>query len=108
MAEHTSAARGPAVWWIEEHEERLVDFHQQTLAWVTGLGLDPSRLAPRAAVVQYGDIYELHVDEIPRDEHRGGDRIDPCYPDEQLKQRRIIRVEKDSWPSRPSVVEVAA
>jgi len=95
-------------WHIEENEEHLTGFHEATLAWVRSLGLDPNRLAPRAAVVWHGDCYELHVDEIVQDESGKHDRFDPLNMDNLLKTRKIIPVAKDSWPARPSVTgEVA-
>ncbi len=94
----------PVLWWIESGDDRHAEFYEQTLAWVRGLDLDPSRLRPEAAVVLHNGVYELHVDEIVRNTDRslpGGDRFDPLDEDNLLSIRRIITVEKDSWPTMP-------
>jgi hypothetical protein len=91
----------PVHWWIESGDDQLGEFYRQTLEWVTSLGLDPARLAPQAAVLYHNGAYELHVDEIGRDESSGQDRWDPLDHDNLLRFRRIVPVAEGSWPVRP-------
>ena len=93
---------GVAFWWIDEAAQKSApEFHQATLAWVRTLGLDPERLAPKAAVCRWQGGYELHVDEILRDPVRGYDRADPMNQDDLLTVRRIVPVAPHSWPAMP-------
>lgn len=92
-------------WFIEEDDEGFREFHAATLAWVRSLGLDPERLAPRAAVVWHGEGYELHVDQIVRDEQGRGDRWDPLDMDDLLKIRKVVPVDANSWPKRPVITD---
>lgn len=99
------------VWWVHEdwfERAEYADFREATLAWITSLGLDPGRLAPRAAVVPWDGHYELHVDEVVPAIQAGGrkgDRGDPLYPYNLMTVRRIVVVEPDSWPLKPDTPE---
>lgn len=100
----------PVVWWIDSGDDELEsgDFHQKVIAWVEALGLDPSNLAPQAAIVYHDGRHELHVDETVRELviGRAVPRYDPLNEDQVLTVRRIIPVTEDSWPARPDEVTV--
>lgn len=103
---------GVAIWWIQV--ERVKDdphpeFTEAALSWISSLGLDPRRLAPYAAVARWNGGYELHVDEIVADDSPSlaGDRFDPIGADSLLTVRRIIPVEKDSWPAMSPIDQLA-
>ncbi len=91
------------VWWIAEGDDWYRDFHEATLAWVRSLGLDPSKLGPRAGVVQRGDDFVLLYDDVSdRPAHR--DDWDPLYGQvvPPASARREVVVPVDSWPDRRS------
>lgn len=100
-ADFRSVADVPEGWITDEIG---TEFHGAVMEWMRSLGLDPDRLLPALGVCPWQGRYELHVDEVVA-ASEGVDRCDPLDRHKLLTQRRIVRVEEGSWPSRP--VEVA-
>lgn len=65
--------------------------------WLQSLDVDLDNVAERAALVQAGDRYELHLTELVRNE-AGRVQLD-LAAGRPVTVPRIVEVPADSWPS---------
>lgn len=105
---------GLPIWGIQKNSavDPHPEFTKAAIAWISSLGVDPSRLGNTAAVTPWRGGYELHVDEIPSYDSPKSptgkfDRTDPFDHRTVLTVRRIIPVEEDSWPAMPEAAKTA-
>lgn len=96
-----------SIWWHTEKAIESGEFHQESIAWVQSLGLDPNRIRPRLGVCRYQGKYELHFDELVEDSD-GRVRQDPLVANELLSVRRVVVVEEGSWPEMPEEADTWA
>lgn len=69
---------------------------EEMAAWIRSLGLDPTDIALRAAVVQGKDLHELHLVRYLR--NADGCMYLNAAVNEPASESVIVVVEKDSWP----------
>lgn len=65
--------------------------------WLRELGVKPEDIAIRAALVQNGNRYELHMTEFVRNE--AGNKYLDLAAGEPVTAPRIVEVAEGSWPS---------
>jgi hypothetical protein len=69
----------------------------EMVEWLRSLGINPDDIAIRAALVQHGDCYRLHMTEYVRSE-AGSIRLD-LAAGKPVTVPRIVEVAEGSWPS---------
>ncbi|HCT81751.1 MAG TPA: hypothetical protein DGT23_35260 [Micromonosporaceae bacterium] len=89
---------GSSGWLVGRFEPGNIEWSkvEEFAAWLRSLGIDPTDVALRAAVVQGKDGFELHLMRHVRDAE-GSSFINAAL-DDVVMESVIVPVEADSWP----------
>ena len=88
---------------------------EELAAWIRSLGIDPTDVALRAAVVQVKDGFELHL--MRHVLNADGRPFLNAALDDVVMESVIVAVEKDSWPGwltgmhcgpKPATVQISS